>query len=76
MVKNVIIGILLVVSLFFFFYGFTQQIKAEQAMEQYRNSQKESIKLKEELQAAQQEAIKQAELIKNQFEQTEKARKE
>ncbi len=74
--KYGVIGILIVFSMFFFFYGLTQQIKAEQAMELYKRSESESIKLKEELEVAKQEAIEQAALSRYQFEQSEKAREE
>lgn len=69
--KNVVIGILLVFSLFFFFYGLTQQIKAEQAMNQYKKSETESIKLQEELMVAQQEIKRQAQLFSSQVEQAQ-----
>jgi hypothetical protein len=69
--KNVVIGILLVFSLFFFFYGLTQQIKAEQAMNLYKRSESESLKLKEELHVAQLEIERQAELFKSKVEQAQ-----
>lgn len=55
--KNVIIGILALLSLFFFFYGLTQQIKADNLVKIMVKAELESVKQKEVMEAALKEEI-------------------
>lgn len=74
MVKNVIIGILLVVSLFFFFYGLTQQLKAENYEKLLRKSEVEAVQQREMMEAAVKQAERQAELARLEFERATKVK--
>lgn len=55
--KNVIIGILALLSLFFFFYGLTQQLKAENLAKIRVKAELESVRQKEVMEAALKEDI-------------------
>ena len=52
MIKNVIIGVLALLSLFFFFYGWEQQVKAENLMKVLIKAQKEAIMMESLLEQA------------------------
>jgi hypothetical protein len=71
--KYLVMGVLTLVAIFFFFYGLTQQIKAEQTFVRCAGVEREAIAQKEELQVALEDAKKQAELYKMQFEQANKS---
>jgi hypothetical protein len=75
MIKNVIIGVLAFLSLFFFFYGLTQQIKAEQLTELLLKSERKALQQRETLEAAVEQARRQAELTRLELERTSQARK-
>ena len=75
MIKNVIIGVLVLLSLFFFFYGLTQQIKAEQLTELLLKSERDALQQRETLEAAVEQARRQAELTRLEFERTNQVRK-
>ena len=75
MIKNVIIGVLVLLSLFFFFYGLTQQIKAEQLTELLLKSERDALQQRETLEAAVEQALRQAELNRLELERTNQVRK-
>ncbi len=52
MIKNVIIGVLVLLSLFLFLYALTHQIKAQQLRELLLNNEKECLQQKEALEIA------------------------
>lgn len=52
MIKNVIIGVLALLSLFLFFFALTQQIKAQQLSELLLNSEREWLQQKDALETA------------------------
>jgi hypothetical protein len=74
MIKNVIIGILLVFSLFFFFYGLTQQLKAENYEKLLRKSEAEAVQQREMMEAAVKQAQRQVELARLEFERATKVK--
>ena len=52
MIKNVIIGVLALLSLFLFLFALTQQIKAQQLSELLLNSEREWLQQKDALETA------------------------
>lgn len=75
MIKNVIIGVLALLSLFLFFYGLTQQMKAEQLSELLMKSEREAIQQRKMLEAAVEQARRQAELARLEFDRASQAQK-
>ncbi len=73
MIKNVVIGVLALLSLFLFFYALTQQIKAEQLTELLLKSEREALQQRETLEAAIEQAKRQAELARLEFERASQA---
>ncbi|MEK6780882.1 MAG: hypothetical protein AABY93_04215 [Bacteroidota bacterium] len=64
MIKNVIIGVLALLSLFFFFYGWEQQVKAENLMKVLIKAQKEAIMMESLLEQARLNAKKYEQQLK------------
>lgn len=74
MIKNVIIGLLALFSIFFFLYALTQQIKAEQLNELRLKSESEALQQRETLEAALEEARRQTELVRLELKRSGQAR--
>ncbi len=74
--KNVIIGILALLSLFFFFYGLTQQIKAENLAKIMVKAELESARQKEVMEAALKEEILQRKMAELQVTETQQIAEE
>jgi hypothetical protein len=64
MIKNVIIGVLALLSLFLFLFALTQQIKAQQLSELLLKSEREALQQKETLETALDELRRQTEVTR------------
>jgi hypothetical protein len=64
MIKNVIIGLLALFSIFFFLYALTQQIKAEQLNVLLLKSEREALQQREAMETALEESRRQTELVR------------
>jgi hypothetical protein len=64
MVKNVIIGVLVLLSLYLFLYALTQQIKAKQLSELLMESERDALQQRETLETALEELRRENEVTR------------
>ena len=74
MIKNIIIAVLVLFSIFFFFYALTQQLKANNLQEIFTKAERECLSEKETLEAALEAARSQTELVRLELKRSNQAR--
>ncbi len=75
MIKNVIIGVLALLSLFLFLFALTQQIKAKQLSELLLESEREVFQQRETLETALEELRMQKEVTRVELQRVDQAHK-